>query len=193
MARPEKIKQVEELAQLFAEAKSIVLNDFTGLDVEKISELRKLCRENKVEYRVIKNTLALRSLPGTQGEGLEEFFEGPTALAVSRDSENLSAKVLAKFAEEYEAPKLKAAVVEGNIIDATEVLALAKLPSKNELLSTILGALKSPGNNLVSVLQGTVRNLLYVVNAIIEKKQSEPGGGEAAETGEVANNPESKE
>jgi large subunit ribosomal protein L10 len=184
MARPEKVKQIEELAQLFTEARSVVLNDFTGLDVEKLSKLRKQCRENGVEYRVIKNTLALRSLKGTQGEGLEQYFEGPTALAVSRESENLAAKILAKFAEEYEAPKFKAAVVEGNIIDATEVLALAKLPSRDELLSTLLGALKSPGNSLVSVLQGTVRNLLYVVNAIIEKKQSEPGGGEAADTGE---------
>ena len=184
MARPDKIKKVEELAQLFNEARSIVLNDFTGLDVEKISELRKQCRENNVEYRVIKNTLALRSLAGTQGEGLEQYFEGPTALAISRESENLAAKILANFAKEYEAPKFKAAVVEGNVIDATEALALAKLPSREELMSTMLGVLKSPGNNLVSVLQGTVRNLLYVVNAIIEKKQSEPEGGEAAEGSE---------
>jgi large subunit ribosomal protein L10 len=184
MARPEKIKKVEELAQIFNEARSVVLNDFTGLDVEKISELRKQCRENDVEFRVIKNTLALRSLAGTQGEGLEQYFEGPTALAISRESENLSAKILAKFAQEYEAPKFKAAVVEGKIIDATEVLALAKLPSREELMSTLLGALKSPGDSLVSVLQGTVRNLLYVVNAIIEKKQSEPEGGQPAEAGE---------
>lgn len=184
MARPEKIKKVEELAQVFNEARSVVLNDFTGLDVERISELRKQCRENGVEYRVIKNTLALRSLAGTPGEGLEQYFEGPTALAVSRESENLPAKILADFAKENEAPKFKAAVVEGNVIDATEVLALAKLPSREELVSKLLGSLKSPGNNLVSVLQGTVRNLLYVVNAIIEKKQSEPEGGEAAEAGE---------
>ncbi|UCH83981.1 MAG: 50S ribosomal protein L10 [Candidatus Latescibacterota bacterium] len=184
MPRPEKIKKIEELAQLFNEARSIVLNDFTGLDVEKISELRKQCRESNVEYRVIKNTLALRSLEGTPGEGLEQYFEGPTALAVSRESENLSAKVLAKFAEEYEAPVFKAAVVDGNVIDATEVLALAKLPERDQLMSAMLGAIKSPGNSLVSVLQGTVRNLLYVVNAIIEKKQSEPAGGEAAPEGE---------
>jgi len=184
MARPEKIKKVEELAQIFNESRSVVLNDFTGLDVEKISELRKMCRENNVEYRVIKNTLALRSLAGTQGEGLEQYFEGPTALAISRETENLAAKILADFAKEYDAPQFKAAVVEGNVIDATEVLALAKLPSREELLSMLLGSLKSPGNNLVSVLQGTVRNLLYVVNAIIEKKQSEPDGGETAEAGE---------
>jgi large subunit ribosomal protein L10 len=184
MARPEKLKEVEELAQLFDEARSIVLNDFTGLNVEKLSELRKQCRENGVDYRVIKNTLARRSIKGTTAEALEPHFDGPTAVAVSNESENIAAKVLAKFAEEFEAPKFKAAMIEGDVIDAKQILALAKLPSREELLSKLLGSVKSPGNSLVSVLQGTVRNLLYVVNAIIEKKQSEPESGETSQTGE---------
>jgi large subunit ribosomal protein L10 len=175
MARPEKVKQIDELAELFKEARSVVLNDFTGLNVEKISELRRLCRESGVEYRVVKNTLARRSIKGTPAEELEQYFDGPTALAISRESENISAKVLVKFAEEHEAPKLKAGVVEGKVINAMEVLALAKLPSKMELMSVLLGGLKSPGNRLVSVLQGSLRNLLYALNAVIEKKQAEPG------------------
>jgi large subunit ribosomal protein L10 len=184
MPRPEKVKRIEKLTEIFAEAQSIVLNDFTGLNVEKISELRKLCRENDVEYRVVKNTLAKRSVKGTPIEALEAHFDGPTALAVSRESENMSAKILAEFAAEHEAPVFKAAVVEGKIIDATEALTLAKLPSKTELLSKVLGSLKSPGNNLVSVLNGTLRNFLYVVNAVIEKKQSEPEGGDTPQAGE---------
>ena len=175
MARPEKVKQVEELAELFKEARSVVLNDFTGLNVEKISALRRLCRESGVEFRVVKNTLARRSVKGTPAEELEQYFDGPTALAISRESENLSAKVLVKFAEEFEAPKLKAGIVEGKVIGATEVLALAKLPSKEELMSRLLGNIKAPGNRLVSVLQGSLRNLLYALNAVIEKKQPEPG------------------
>ena len=175
MARPEKLKQVEELADVFNKARSVVLNDFTGLNVERISELRRLCRENGVEFRVVKNTLARRSIKGTPAEELEQYFDGPTALAISRESENLSAKVLVKFAEEYELPKLKAGVVEGKVIDATGVLALAKLPSKRELMSKLLGDMKSPGNRLVSVLQGSLRNLLYALNAVIEKRQPEPG------------------
>ena len=175
MARPEKVKQVEELAELFKEARSVVLNDFTGLNVEKISELRRLCRESGVEFRVVKNTLARRSIKGTPAEELEQYFDGPTALAISRESENLAAKVLVKFAEEFQAPKLKAGVVEGKVIDAAEVLVLAKLPSKEELMSRLLGNIKAPGNRLVSVLQGSLRNLLYALNAVIEKKQPEPG------------------
>lgn len=184
MPRPEKVKRIEKLTDIIGESRSVVLNDFTGLNVEKISELRKLCRENDVEYRVVKNTLARRSLKGTGAEELEAHFSGPTALAVSRESANAPAKILAKFAAEYDAPKFKAAIVEGKVIDATEVLALSKLPSKDELLSKLLGSMKSPGNGLVSVLQGTLRNFLYAVNAVIEKKQSEPGSGDAPQTGE---------
>ena len=175
MARPEKAKQVEELAEIFSEARAVVLNDFTGLNVEKISELRRLCEKNGVEFRVVKNTLAKRSIKGTPAEELEQYFDGPTALAISRESENLSAKILVKFAEEHELPRLKAGVVEGKVIDAKDVLALAKLPSKEELMSKLLGGMMSPGNRLVSVLQGSLRNLLYALNAIVEKKQPEPG------------------
>lgn len=179
MARPEKIQEVETLKEIFENSRSVVLNDFTGLDVEKLSELRRLCREAGVEYRVVKNTLAKRGIAETPAKELETHFEGPTALAIGRESENLSAKIIAKFAEEHEAPVFKAGIVEGRVIDATELLAFSKLPSKEELLSKMLGAIKSPGDSLVSVLQGTLRNLLYALNAIVEKKQAD--GGEATE------------
>ena len=181
MARPEKAKQVEELSEIFNNARCVVLNDFTGLNVEKISALRRLCEKAGVEFRVVKNTLAKRSIKGTPAEDLEQYCDGPTALAISRESENISAKILVKFAEEYELPRLKAGVVEGKVIDATGVLALAKLPSKEELMSKLLGGIMSPGNRLVSVLQGSLRNLLYALNAIVEKKQSEPGSAVAQE------------
>jgi large subunit ribosomal protein L10 len=176
MARPEKVQEVELIAEVFNESRSVVLNDFTGLDVEKLSTLRARCREAGIEYRVVKNTLAKRGIKGTPAEDLEAHFEGPTALAIGRDSENVSAKIIADFAKENDdIPKFKAGIVEGNVVDATGLLALAKLPSKEELLSRVLAGVMSPGNGLVSVLQGTLRNLLYAMNAIIDKKQSEGG------------------
>lgn len=183
MARPEKIQKVETLAEIFNNSRSVVLNDFTGLDVEKISELRRLCREAGVQYLVVKNTLAKRSVKGTPAEGLDDQFEGPTALAIGRESENISAKIIATFAKEHEAPKFKAALVDGEIIDATGVLELSKLPSREELLAMALAGIKSPGNGLVSVLQGTLRNLLYAVNAIIDKKKSEGGDAPQQDAG----------
>ena len=182
MARPEKAQKVDELAEIFNNARSVVLNDFTGLNVEKISELRSLCRKAGVQYLVVKNTLAKRSLKGTPAEKLDGEFEGPTALAVDRDSENVAAKILADFAKEHEAPKFKAGIIEGNVLDATHVLALAKLPSREGLLSQLMAGVQGPGNGLVSVLQGTLRNLLYALNAIVDKKQSE--GGEAPQQSE---------
>ena len=171
MARPEKVAAVESIADLFKDARSVVLNDFTGLDVEKISELRRLCRENNVEYRVVKNTLAKLGVQQTDAAELAEFFEGPTALAISRSSENEAAKVLAEFAEGNDLPKFKAGVVDGNIIDATAVLALSKLPSKEELVSMVLAGITSPASGVVAVLQGPLRNLVSVLNRITEQKE----------------------
>jgi large subunit ribosomal protein L10 len=176
MARPEKLTVVDSLSDLFKDARAVVLNDFTGLDVAKMTELRNKCRENNVEYRVIKNTLAIRSIKDTPAEELTSFFEGPTALAISRDSENLSAKVLAQFAKEHEGPKFKAAIVEGQILDAAAVRILAKLPSREVLLSQMLAGIRGPGDGLVSVLQGTLRKFMNVMDAIKSKLESESGG-----------------
>jgi large subunit ribosomal protein L10 len=171
MARPEKVAAVESVAAVFKEARSVVLNDFTGLDVAKISELRRLCRENNVEYRVVKNTLAQLGVKDTEAAELEKFFVGPTALAISRQSENEGAKILAKFAEEHEAPRFKAGFVDGSVVDATAVLALSRLPSKDELLSQVLAGLMSPASGLVSVMQGPLRGLLNVLNQIKDQKE----------------------
>lgn len=169
MARPEKIARVDRVAELIKDARSVVLSDFTGLDVAKISELRKLCRESNVEFHVVKNTLAKRGVEATDAGDLAPYFEGPTAVAVSRDSENIPAKVIAKFAEEHSAPVFKAGFVDGAVMNAENVTALAKLPSKEEMVSQLLAGIQGPGNNLVGVLQGPLRNLLSVLNQISEK------------------------
>jgi len=170
MARPEKVAQVEAVAAIFAEAESVVLNDFTGLDVAKVSDLRRRCREAGVSFRVVKNTLAKRGLEGTAAAELAQYFDGPTALAYTKAPENLPAKVLAQFAAEHELPKFKAGFFDGRVITAAQVGALAKLPSRNELLSQLLGGLRTPGNGLVSCLQGPLRNLLSVLNQIKDQK-----------------------
>ena len=171
MARPEKIAEVEYVAGVFKDARSVVLNDFTGLDVEKISELRKICRENNIEFRVVKNTLAKLGVKDSVAAELEKYFDGPTALAISRESENQGAKILAKFAEEHQTTKFKAAYVDGDVIDAAAVLALSKLPSKEELLAQVLAGIKSPANGLVSVMQGPLRSLLGVLSQLKDKKE----------------------
>jgi len=171
MARPEKIAAVEYVAEVFKDARSVVLNDFTGLDVEKISELRRVCRENNIEFRVVKNSLAKIGVKDSVAAELEKYFDGPTALAISRESENQGAKILAKFAKEHQAPKFKAAFVDGDVIDATAVLALSKLPSKEELLAQVLAGIMSPASGLVSVMQGPLRSLVGVLSQLKDKKE----------------------
>jgi len=169
MARPEKIARVERVTELFKDVRSVVLSDFTGLDVAKISELRKVCRQNNVEFHVVKNTLAKRGVQETDAGDLARYFEGPTAVAVSRESENTPAKVIAKFAEEHSAPKFKAGFVDGTVMNAENVAALAKLPSKEEMVSQLLAGIKGPANGLVAVMQGPLRNLVSVLSQISEK------------------------
>jgi large subunit ribosomal protein L10 len=170
MARPEKIAQVESVAAAVKSARSVVLSDITGLNVAKVTELRRRCRAQGVELKVVKNTLARRAVKDTPAAGLEPYFDGPTAIAVSRETENAAAKVLAKFAEEHELPKFKAGFVDGNVIDARGVAALAKLPTRGELISQLMGGVQAPARNLLFVLQGPARNLASVLKQVSEKQ-----------------------
>jgi large subunit ribosomal protein L10 len=170
MARPEKIAQVDAVEASINAARSIVLSDLTGLDVAKVTELRRRCREAGVELKVVKNTLARRGVEKTAAKALAPYFEGPTAIAISRETENMPAKVLAKFASEHELPKFKAGFVDGAVLDAKGVLALSKLPTKGELVSQLLGGIQGPARNLLSVMQGPARNLASVLKQISEKQ-----------------------
>ena len=170
MARPEKVAQVESIEASIKDARSIVLSDLTGLDVAKVTELRRRCRQQGVELKVVKNTLARRGVQNTAAAGLARYFEGPTAIAVSRETENAAAKVLAKFAEEHELPKFKAGFVDGAVLDAKTVTALSKLPTRNELMAQLLGGIQGPARNLVSVMQGPLRSLASVLKQASEKQ-----------------------
>jgi large subunit ribosomal protein L10 len=130
MVQPVKSKKVEEFTDIIRDAKSIILNDFTGLDVSDISELRRLCRESGVTYRVIKNTLAKRGFRNLGLEEVENLLAGPTAIAVSTEDEALAAQVLKKFANDYDLPRFKGGYVAGRLFDAEEIERLASLPGR---------------------------------------------------------------
>jgi large subunit ribosomal protein L10 len=171
MARPEKVAQVEAVKSAFDQSKSVVLVDFTGLDVANITELRRQCREAGVDFKVVKNTLAKRGIEGSEAEGLSGQFEGPTAIVAHPDAEHVGAKVIAEFAGEHEdRPAFKAGYVDGALLGLAEVVALSKLPSKEELLAQLLGGIQGPGNGLVACLQGPLRNLMSVLDQIKDQK-----------------------
>ena len=133
-------------------AQSIVLVDYRGLTVAEDTALRKQLREAGVVYKVCKNTMMKRAFEGTEFAGLEEYLEGPSALVVSKDDATAPARIICKFAKTAEALEVKAGVVEGNVYDAAGINELSKVPSREELLSKLLGSLQSPITNLARVL-----------------------------------------
>jgi large subunit ribosomal protein L10 len=150
--RTEKEAVVGKLHDKMARAKAAILAEPRGLDVATVTELRRKCREAKVEYRIVKNTLAIRAAKGTALEALAEKFAGPTALILSYDDVVAPAKILADFAKDRESFAIRTAVVEGKVVDARGIAALAKLPGLPELRSRIAGMLMQPATKLARVL-----------------------------------------
>ena len=143
---------VQAIADDIKDAQSVVLVDYRGLTVAQDTELRKQLREAGITYKVYKNTMMKRAFEGTEFAGLEEYLEGPSALVVSKDDATAPARIICKFAKTAEALEVKAGVVEGNVYDAAGINELSKVPSREELLSKLLGSLQSPITNLARVL-----------------------------------------
>ena len=144
---------VDEIKGYVSDAKSAVLVDYRGLTVEQDTKLRKQLREAGVVYKVYKNTLMKRAFEGTDYAQLNDLLEGPTAIAFSKEDATAAARELNKFAKEADALEFKGAVVEGTFYDAEGVKALANIPSRDELISKLLGSLQSPITNFARVIK----------------------------------------
>ncbi|MGX7199092.1 50S ribosomal protein L10 [Enterococcus nangangensis] len=153
---------VEEVTAKFNDAASVVIADYRGLTVAEVTELRKQLREAGVEMKVIKNSILSRAAKAAGLEGLDEVFTGPTAIAFSNEDVVAPAKIIDEFASKAKALEIKGGVIEGKVASVEEINALAKLPSREGLLSMLL-----------SVLQAPVRNVAYAVKAVADKKEEE--------------------
>ena len=149
---------VAAIAEDVKDAQSVVLVDYRGLTVEQDTELRKQLREAGIIYKVCKNTMMKRAFEGTEFEGLAEYLEGPSAMAVSKDDATAPARILCKFAKEAEKLEVKAGVVEGKVYDEAGVKALSTIPSREELLSKLLGSIQSPIANFARVIKQIAEN-----------------------------------
>ncbi|MGN0406123.1 MAG: 50S ribosomal protein L10 [Bariatricus sp.] len=143
---------VQAIVDDITDAQSIVLVDYRGLTVAQDTELRKQLREAGIIYKVCKNTMMKRAFEGTDFAQLDEYLEGPSAIAISKDDATAPARIICKFAKTAQALEVKAGVVEGTVYDADGVVELSKIPSREELLSKLLGSLQSPITNLARVL-----------------------------------------
>ncbi len=143
---------VEEISAGVKDAASVVLVDYRGLTVEQDTQLRKSLREAGVSYKVYKNTMMHLAFKGTDFEGLAPYLEGPSAIAYSTTDATAPARVLAEFAKKADKLEIKAGVVEGTVYDAAGMAKIAEIPSREVLLSKLLGSMQSPITNLARVL-----------------------------------------
>ena len=161
---------VEEISNSIKDAQSVVLVNYSGLTVEQDTILRKELREAGVQYKVYKNTMMKRAFAGTAFESLTKDLDGTNAIAISKDDATAPARVICNFAKDAKALELKAGVVEGTLYDVNALNELAKIPSRDVLISKLLGSLQSP-----------ITNLARVLNQIAEQ-----GGAEACEAAPAA-------
>jgi large subunit ribosomal protein L10 len=144
---------VDEISSYLKDAAGVVLVDYRGLTVEQDTQLRKQLREAGVVYKVYKNTLVKRAIAGTQFEGMTDLLDGPNAIAISANDATAPARILNNFAKTAEALELKCGVVEGTFYDAKGITAIASIPSREELLSKLLGSIQSPITNFARVIK----------------------------------------
>jgi large subunit ribosomal protein L10 len=173
MNRTEKEEVIGELHAKMAKARAAIVAEPRGLDVETVTALRKKLRDGKVEYRVVKNTLAARAAKGTPVELVADKFVGPTAIVMSYDDVVAPAKLLAEFMKDRENFSIRTAVVEGRVVDVKGVMALAKLPGLNELRAQILGMLTQPATKLARVIGTPAQQLARVLGARKEQLEKQ--------------------
>jgi large subunit ribosomal protein L10 len=170
--------QKEQIIQVTTDrlegVKGIYLADFSGMTVEKVSELRKKCRAEQVQFRVIKNTLLKRALNARSITELDPYLHGPTGIAMSAHDEVAPARILADFAKENERPRIKAAVIEGRLFDDRQVARLAALPSHEVLLQQVLGTFIAPMTQFLAAIEATLR--LPATMADVLAKERQKGG-----------------
>lgn len=154
---------VEEISANIKDAQSVVLVDYRGLTVEQDTNLRRQLREAGITYKVYKNTMMNFAFKGTDCESLSQYLEGPSAIAVSTTDATAPARVICKFAKDAPKLEVKGGIVEGVAYDAKGIAEIAKIPSREELLSKLLGSIQSP-----------IANFARVMNQLAEK------GGAAA-------------
>lgn len=168
--KSEKEQMITELHEKLAKAKVAIVTAPKNIDVATVTELRKEFRASKVEFKVIKNTLAKRASKGTGFESLVDLMEGPTALVLGYEDVVSPAKVLQKFLDKKtDKLSVKGAVIEGNKIDAKGVEALSKMPGLNELRAMLLGMMMRPAQQLVSVMTQPAAGLARVLDAKSKK------------------------
>jgi large subunit ribosomal protein L10 len=186
--RPEKVDAVRDIAGRFTDSDAALLTEYRGLRVQEIAEVRNALREAGAEYRVLKNTLARIAVREVGLEDLAGLLEGPTAIAFVSGDAAAAAKALDEAAKKYPVLEIKGGVLLGKIIDAAQAQRLARLESREILLSKVAMLANSPAQQTANVFSALLRNFGSMLAQVVAKKESGelPGGaGEAAPAAEM--------
>jgi len=162
--------EVNQLVEKLNKAKSVIFTDFRKLTVEDTSDVRKRFGKQKIEYKVIKNNIIRRALEKMNQKDLNKFIDGPTGVAISYDDPVIPAKVLKEFTKDHEFMKIRVGMIEGKVADQAQLKFVADLPSREILLSKVLGGMQAPMTNLVCVLQGTISKFVRTLDAVRASK-----------------------
>jgi len=163
---------IGELKDRLAQAGNLFFTNYAGLTVEEITRLRGELRKDGSTYAVAKNTLFSIAAGEDLAKQLEQYLHGPTAIVFAGTDPVAPAKALKKFSDDVKSIEVKAAYIEGRVVGADQVKALAALPSREELIAKMVGSIASPLRGLVTVLSGNQSGLVRVLNSIREKKEA---------------------
>ena len=170
MPNKKNIEQVKELSDSFSKAKAVYFTEYHGLNVGDITKLRSEFFKADVEYKVAKNTLIKLAAEENKISGIEELLKGSTALAIAYDEPVAPAKVIKEFTKDSDLPSVKGILFDGEFLPGEEFKRLANIPSKEELLSTLVAMLNSPMQKLALTLNAPLQNMAGVLNSLKEKK-----------------------
>ena len=157
----QKEKEVKELADKLKEAKMVLLTDYRGINVADVTKLRADLRPTAVEYKVIKNNIIRRALEVNGESGLNELLEGPTAIVMGKGDYLDACKTIYEYAKDNDFYKIKGGIIDGKVMTAEEIITLAKLPSRQELLGMLAGA-----------LLGNISKLAVGLNEVCKQKEN---------------------
>lgn len=176
MKKEAKATAVAELAEKFTRARLAILMESAGLPVNQVTELRKQLRGAKAEFKVVKNTLAVRAAEGTSLVGVKGHFKGPLGVVIGYDDPVLPTKILRDFIQaekREEKVTITVGVLEGKVVQPNELVAVAQLPKKEVLIAMLLSAMQGPIRGVVTTLYAVVSGFVRVIVAIQEKKKGE--------------------
>jgi large subunit ribosomal protein L10 len=167
--RKEKAQVISDLSEKVKGFQAAILTNYRGLNVEQINHLRQRLREEKISYHVVKNTLMKLASKGTDLEKLDNYFEGPTAIAISYGDPVLLAKILSEFIKTQPTLEIKVGLIQGKVASPEEVKALATMPSREVLLGQILGGIQGGANQLGAVIYNAIQQVLGIIQARVDQ------------------------